>query len=310
MASRARGGRSGEGFFARRVGWIVPREFADEVKRVERAVSSMTRSQLVELFTSMSTRSMRVEVAGPSRFVVRSEDLYLAARKGFVSPSMFVSYRSCARALAIEIGDAVEVGGIELTADDIRSLLKGIMVHRVYYDRFATGRTEVLVESPTRRIVGVVDELRVDGQAVDVVEVKSGWRTDVVGASLQVMSYAAAVSDVLGVPAESVRGYIVTPSGCYRVYLDEAVLGEYTRRLLKVVELALSGDRTRLPPRLPKDLRGRCRNCVLQRRCLSLPDSFGSYQRFFDAMGLQKLVPDSRRTLLDYSSGGGDEGGV
>lgn len=287
----------------------MPPSFAEDVEAVERRVSSLTRSQLVDLFSSLSSRALRIERTGPSKFLVRSEDLYAAARRGFIAPSMFVSYRSCARALAIEISDVLEVGGVELTVDDIRGLVKGVLVHRLYYDRYASGSTEVPVESERLRIVGVVDELR-EGPPLAVVEVKSGWRVDVVGAALQTMCYVLAVSDARGVPADSVEGYVVSPGGCYRVHLDERALSEYTRRLTKVVELALSGDRSSLPPRLPKDMRGRCESCALHRRCLILPDRFKSYARFFEAMGFTKLVPDERRTLLDYAGGGSEEGGL
>lgn len=287
-----------QGFFVRRSGWVVPPLFAVDVEKVESRVSSMSKERLVEEYSALKTKAERIERIGPSRYLVRSEDIYRAARTGLVAPSMFIPYRRCARSLAIDLMTVAELGGVEVSADDLRSFVKGILVHSLYYEKYAEGETEVPVESRELGIVGVIDELREEEGWKVVIEVKSSWRPDIVGAGLQVMSYMLAVSES---GSNKVGGFIVTPGGCFKVYLDRTVLDEYIRRLRKVVEVALSGDRRSLPPRLPRELEHRCEACHNRWKCLSLPDEYRSYRRYFTAMGFTKIREEKRRTLEGFA---------
>lgn len=287
-------------FFARRVRGFTPLEFTADVESVERMVSAMTRSEIVEKYSTMSSKAVKIEVAGPSKFIVRSDDIYRAVKKGFIAPSMYVSYRICARSLAIELMSVREIGGVEVSVDDLRSFVKGMLVHSIYYRKYAQGRTEVPVESDKHRVVGVVDELREGVNGISVIEVKSSWKPDIVGASLQVMSYMLAVSTSYNVRLDDVKGFIVYPSGCYMVYLDLNILEEYSRRLSKIVEIAMSGDKSSLPPRLPRELESRCGTCPHRGRCKVLPDNYRTYERYFRAMGFTKIYERKHPTLLDY----------
>lgn len=278
-----------------------PPGFYDIVVSINNVVSDMSRSRLVGLYSSFSTRAVRVEYVAPSRFAVYSEDLYESVKRSYLAPAMFNSYRACARSLAIEILEVMDNGRVVVSVENLRSMLRGLLVHKAYYEGFAVGRTEVPVVSDRERIYGVVDELREYQNTPQVYEVKSGFNPDLVGAGLQVMAYMLALSDANAVPLGNVEGYIVTPRATYRVYFDEAVFREYRRRVERVVEIARSRLLTQLPPRLGDSKR--CSSCPYRGPCSRLPDKYRTYERFFREQGFEKLRKNNdSQTLFDYSS--------
>ena len=295
-------GEGPHGFFAKKVRNFVSKEFFKDLKSIEKVVREMPTKDVLERYASLSTKAMKLEPAGPGLYLYVAEDMYEAARKGYVAPSMFVKYRMCARGLAIELMSVAKRGGALVHAENLRSFLRGLLVHRLYYEKYACGEVEYRVESPKYGIVGYVDELRKEFGTYTVIEVKSSHRPDIVGASLQVMSYMLALSDQESTPLDNIYGYVVTASGTYRVYFDEEAYREYLLRLKKVVEVALNNDVNNLPPRLSASLSRRCGKCPYRGECLTLPDNYRTYGRYFEAMGFTKLhTPKTTTTLTNYS---------
>ena len=88
-------------------------------------------------------------------------------------------------------------------------------------------------------------------------------------------------------------------SGTYRVFLNKRVFEEYAKRLRKIVEIALSENIEDLPPRLPPKLEHRCDACPYKGQCLTLPNKYRTYSKFFEAMGFEKLVEKKPKNTLD-----------
>lgn len=279
-----------------------PIGFHDVVVRILNEVSNMSRSKLAELYSSLSTKTVRIEYISPRKYAVYSDDLYESIKRSYLAPSMFNTYRSCARALAIEIIEVNDNGRVVVSVEGLRQMLKGILVHKAYYEMFAVGETEVPVTSTKERIFGVVDELRTTtDNTTQIFEVKSGFNPDLVGAGLQVMAYMLATSESKSAPLNSIEGYIITPRATYRVWFDEVVFREYRRRVERVVEIAMSRLLTQLPPRLNNDKK--CTNCAYTGQCLKLPDKYRSYSKFFEDQGFEKIKKNSenenRRLLFE-----------
>jgi len=295
-------GSSRREFFAKKVKSMLPPEFYRDLEVIERMVNTMSRRDVLARYAELGTKTVTFELVKPFTFLMRSEDIYEAVMRGYIAPSMFVKYRQCARGLAIELLSVKEHGGVLVTIDNIRSLLRGVLVHKLYYERYAVGETEVMVVSERDAIVGYVDELRRWGEGAVVIELKSSHRPDVVGSSLQVMAYMLALSGQLELPLERVEGYVVSPGATYRVEHDPEVFEEYSKRLRKVVEIAISGAVDHLPPRLSSDLSSRCDSCAYRGRCLNLPDNYRTYSRFFNAMGFKRLHQDEGPNLFRYAT--------
>lgn len=296
-ASTGRMSAERNGFFVEKTRSSLTRDFVDEVLKLEKKLRSISRSEILNQYLGLSSRAVKIEFYSPGKYVIKTE-VGEAAEKGYISPSMFNKYRRCARELAIEIMETKTIGGTLVTVDQLRSYLKGFLAHRLYYERVAYGDTEVRVESATLRIVGYIDEVRKELGIHKVFEFKSSHKPDLVGAGLQVMSYMLAYADQNSVDLQSIEGYVVTLRGIYRVKVNKEVFDEYAKRLRKIVEIALSGDVNMLPPRLSSDLSARCNDCPYRGRCVTLPDNYRTYQRFFEAVGFKKLVEKSSGSNL------------
>lgn len=287
-------------FFAKPIG-PPPRGFREIVDEVSVMVDELSSSELLDLYTKESLRSIQIERVGPGRVAVYYDDLFGSVKRGYIAPSMFNSYRSCARRLVIEIMDVIENGRVFMDIESLGRVIKGLLIHREYYKRLASGSTEVQVVSSKERIYGVIDELRSIGGGLEIVEIKTGFNPDLVGAGLQVMSYMAAASDQMGVPLENISGYVVTPVRTYSISFDHRVYREYKKRLEKMIEIALSKNTEMLPPRLRGDLERRCAECNYRGICLNLPEKYRSYDKYFEVLGFEKLVRASAtRKLTDY----------
>lgn len=289
-------------FFVVRTKDNLPKDFVDDVTHIERELKNVPKSDIVNRYLNVQSRAVKIEFYSPGKYLVRTE-VYEAVQRGYISPSMFIKYRRCARELVIEIMETKKMGGVLVTEEQLRSYLKGLLAHRLYYDRLAYGAREVRVESSNLGIIGYIDEVRKELDTYKVIEFKSSYSPDLVGAGLQVMSYMLAFADQNKVDLRNIEGYIYTLKGIYRVHIDKDVFDEYMKRLRKVVDIALSGDTNSLPPRLSSDLSSRCRDCPYRGQCHSLPDNYRSYQRFFDDMGFKTLAEKKpRNTLFSYVS--------
>jgi len=288
----------GRRFFARKVKALVPLSFFDDVDRIEKEVYALAKSEVLEKYASIQTKSTKIEPAGRGKFLIRTE-ISEASALGYISPSMFIKYRRCARELAIEIMESRRIGGVLVTLDQLRSYLKGILVHRHFYENYAYGEKEVRVESANLGIVGYIDEVRRELDTYMLIELKSSHRPDIVGAGLQVMSYMYAFMDQHGLQENQVEGYLITREDTYRIFLDRIVLDEYMKRLRKVVEIAVNGIVDELPPRLSPRLLSRCETCPYRGTCVNLPDRYRSYERYFEAMGFRKLAEKKPANTLE-----------
>lgn len=288
----------GKEFFARKAKSLVPPSFFEEVAEIEEELDKYTKSEVIGRYLSIQTKSVKIEPYDLNKFLVKTE-VAEASKKGYVSPSMFVKYRRCARELALEVMESGRLGGVLVTPEQLKAYLKGLLAHRLFYDKYALGDKEVRVESPNLGILGYIDEVRKELDTYKVIEVKSSFKPDVVGAGLQVMSYIYAFADQNGVPPEQVEGYLITREGTYRILLDKATFSEYMKRLKKVVEIAEGGKVDDLPPRLSARLSFRCEVCPYRGLCLTLPDKYRSYDRFFEAMGFKKLAERKNTSSLD-----------
>jgi len=296
--STEKDGDESSGFFAKKVKSFIPSSFFEEVDRIERDVESYTRNKVLEIYASLQTKSIRIEPTGRGKLLVKTE-ISEASAKGYISPSMFVKYRRCARELAIEIMESKKLGGVIVTVDQLKSYLKGVLVHRLFYDTYAYGEKEVRVESAKLGILGYIDEVRRELDRYMLIEVKSSHKPDIVGAGLQVMSYMYAFMDQNGLSENQVEGYLITRIGTYRIFLDSVTFDEYMKRLRKVVEVAVNERIDELPPRLSAKLSSRCEVCPYRSECFSLPDRYRSYDRYFEAMGFKKLAEKRPVNTLD-----------
>jgi len=287
-------------FFAKKVKPLVPPEFFDEVDRIEREISKLTKGEVLERYLSLQTSSVKIEPYTSNKYLVKTEESE-ATSKGYVSPSMFIKYRRCARELAIEIIEARRLGGVLVMPDQLKAYLKGILVHRLFQEKYTDGETEVRVESPKLEILGYIDAVKKEGDTFVLIELKSSHSVDVVGAGLQVMAYMYAFADQNEVAPNQVEGYLVTREGTFRVFLDADVFSEYLKRLKKIVEIARDERVDELPPRLPSNLSSRCNTCPYRGTCYSLPDKYRSYDKYFEAVGFKKLVEKHpENTLFKY----------
>lgn len=274
--------------------------FRADVERIMREVDEMSRARVAETYSNISTRCVSVKPYGPGLYIVYSEDLSESLRRKYIAPSMFNSYRSCARSLSLEILEVMKHGGKIYSVNSLRNVVRGLLVHKTYYEKYSRGETEVKVVSDRERICGVVDELRGSEGRYEVVEVKSGFNPDLVGAGLQVMSYMIAVSDTRGVPLDNVDGYIVSPGGVYKVFFNREVFEEYRKRLETVVRIALDNDMENLPPRLTENTE-KCKSCSYRSPCKKLPDRYRSYERFFEAHGFKRLYEKKEKSKTLFS---------
>jgi len=282
--------------FYRLGGPRLPRGFLEDLRFIERSLARMSKFDVAGAYSGL--QGVDVQYLGNGRFLVRDE-VDEALSSNYIAPSMFVGYRACARRLAIELSKRAREGGMVVGAEGLRSLLRGLLAHRVYAEKYAQGETEYHVVSHSAGISGYIDEVR-RGYWVEVLEVKTSRNIDPVGASLQVMAYVRAFSDQEGVDTKSVRGYVLTPAATYTVVYSWEVLEEYMKRLRAVIASAASGDPKAFPPRLPPELRGRCEACPLRRECYSVEPGYRSWEEFFEANGLKRLRPTVRATLDDY----------
>jgi CRISPR/Cas system-associated exonuclease Cas4 (RecB family) len=287
----------GEDFFVKKVQSIVPPSFFKEAEKIFEEVNKLKRSDVIDRYMSLHTKSIKIEPYTHNKYLVRT-DVYEAIQRGYIAPSMFVKYRRCARELAIEIIETKRLGGVLVTVDQMKSYLRGMLVHKLYHERYAIGDTEVKVESPKYMILGYIDEVRQELDTYRIIEVKSSYNPDVVGAGLQLMSYMYAFADVFNVPLENIEGYIITMKGTYKVTLNENVFNEYVKRLRTILDIALKEDIEKLPPKLSSKLSYRCNTCPYRGKCFSLPDRYRIYSRYFEAMGFTKLVEKKPDTTL------------
>ena len=267
-------------------------EFVKEAKDIIKRVDSMTRLAVKEEFSKVVSG---IQAVTARRYLILNE-AYQALKKEYLSPSMFISYRNCARALAIEVRQVVHEGGKpEATVEQMRAMLRGVLVHDLWFRKYAIGEVEPLLVSEKLRMLGYPDEVRKEPGAVTVIEVKSGHNPDLVGSALQVMAYMKMAREVYGV--EEVKGLIITLKGTYEVVMNDDVFDLYYRRLRTVVEDALNG--ADLPPRLSSSLAHRCRRCPYRGLCFSLPDRYRTYENYFREKSLLADRP-KKRTLFDF----------
>lgn len=278
---------------------IIPREFYGDAAKIISEVDRLSRKDILNKYLSFQSRTVVIEPYTHKKYLVKTE-AYEAVRRGYIAPSMFVKYRRCARELAIELMQMKKLGGLLVSVGQLKSLIRGVLVHKLYFEKYATGNVEVKVESDKHRIVGFIDEVKDFNERYVLIELKSSYNTDIVGAGLQLMSYIYAFSDQEDISLNNVKGYLVTMNGTYEIVPDRNLFDEYKKRLLKIVDIATRGNLENLPPRLPLKLEHRCKTCSYRGQCLTLPDKYRSYSRFFDAMNLKKHRQNERGKLFSY----------
>ena len=271
-------------------------EFKRLLKKAEEKASSMGFTRAIEELKNRNPRVIEVKLLTPSKIFVKDEATE-AIETGYLHPSLFNSYRKCARRLAIDVYTRLRQGGYIVTRNGLKSLIKGWIFHELY-SAIAKGETEIKVISEEEKISGRIDELREDDGFTYIIEVKSSWGQDLVAGALQVMAYMYALKSAKGVQLSEMRGFLVTPRGIYEVYPDRVVFDEYRRRVEKVVSIVREGKLDLLPPVLPKHLRRACEKCPYRSECRRMPVGARTYDEYFETMGFTRLHEPKRKPNL------------
>ena len=252
-------------------------------RRADAIASNMTRRELVDYVSSRDGYS--AEFLTHNLILFKGVESRLISR-GYIPASAFIDYRRCARALFFKVRMIREKGGVLMTTEQLRSVVRGMIFHELYSKEYAVGKTEVEVLSEKYRVGGRADEVREEPGRLVVVEVKSG-RPDPVAARLQVMSYMAAFMERGGY--DIIEGVVLWPGGRINVSFDERMYSEYLNRLRTVIDDALHRGPEEAPPRLSARLAHRCETCPYRSVCIHSPDNYRTYDNYFNAKSFTKL---------------------
>lgn len=223
---------------------------------MEERLDELDRLPLEELEELAASYGVKRDYSKVGEGVYRLRDRELTP--GWLAPSMFVAYYRCARRLWLEFHEGARL----VTADELRWILRGRIAERMWAEEHPGFLYQVELEDPEDRVRGIIDALRVDGDKIVVVEVKSSHRIKL-GAQLQAMTYVELVKKAVRGLGKAVEGYLVYRHGVRRVEVNEELLRRYRKR----VEAAISH---RLPPP-PLPDRRYCNVCPWRSKCQSLP---------------------------------------
>ena len=273
-------------------------EFINEANTLKhRVINSSTKDVIDEL--SRYRDEVIVERYTSRKYLVRDkvmDNLIEDIKKGIVWASLFNDYRFCARKMIIKIEEYMKHGGLLVGEDQLKAIVSGVLIHKLYDEKYAVGETEypVTVINDKYRIAGRIDEY-IPGDKPVIVEIKTGHHPDIFSASLQVTAYILAVKEEAGVEPDA---YIVTLGNIYYVTPNWKVFDEYYKRLKTILSLIGTGD---YPPRLSGSVSSRCNSCPYRGICYKLPDNYRSWDKFFEKHGFTRLKKKTGKTLFDYS---------
>jgi len=196
----------------------------------------------LEELLSMQDRVKVIVALEDGRFVIQDS----LRKPGWLRISDFGSYGYCARKLWLQLHH-----GFYVTKDNLKAILRGILSHREWQEKYAEGAAEFEVKDDLLGLIGHIDEVRISNGTIYLLEFKSSWKLTHYHV-LQLHGYLYLFKKNCGVEA---KGIIVYRRGIKQYSLKEEYFLEYVKRLRKVF---LSKEP---PPILPKSARSRCRFC-------------------------------------------------
>lgn len=280
---------------------LVGRDFYNYLNEINRKINSLSVQEIINLYKQNEKRGISIRPISPSVLEVSYQEYVTALSKKFLTPGMFYKYATCERAFMIEMHLLYKNKALYETIDTIKNKLRGLLIHEYYMKQYAKGETEVYIESEKNQMLGYVDEIRRDGEKVQLIELKSSFNPNLIGASLQVMAYMLMLSDKFNTSVDNIEAYIVSPTKTYRVHFNNEFFEWHRKKLTALFENALTDDEEKfkklLHPRLHDN--NKCRLCSYRRVCYELPDYYYSRQAFDKSLGLGQQGNFSRNSSLD-----------
>lgn len=189
-------------------------------------------------------------------------------KKGFITGSDISTYAYCPRLAYLKWKICSEHGynGIVTIKKNLKSIALGRILHKIYAEYIAEGKSEFLVYDLERGLAGHIDELRLYDNKILVVELKTGHSTyhGQEFARIQLKFYMYLLSKYID--QKRFQGILLTRDDSsksfkiWNVYLKEPSMIEgIVRDLRKSIILDEPPKRT--------ENEKRCRSCILRVNC-------------------------------------------